>query len=79
VKTRIIFKIAIKNLWQHRLRSILTVLGVTIGIASIIFLVSLGYGLERLVTNQVTNFESFTIIDVPSANISTIKIENSKI
>jgi len=79
VKTKVIFKIAFKNLWAHRLRTILTVLGVTIGIASIIFLVSLGYGLERLVTDQVASFDAFTVIDVSSANISTIKIDDASI
>lgn len=79
MRLRLIFRIAFKNLWSHRLRTILTVLGVTIGIASIIFLVSLGYGLERLVTSQVADFNAFTIIDVPSANISTIKIDQASI
>lgn len=42
-------------------------------------MVSLGYGLERLVTDQVANFDAFTIIDVPSANISTVKIDQQSI
>lgn len=79
MKSKIILKIALKNLWSHRLRTILTVLGVTIGIGSIIFLVSLGYGLEKLVTDQVANFDAFTILDVPSANISTIKIDDKAV
>ncbi len=76
MKPRIIAKIALKNLWSHRLRTVLTVTGVTIGISSIIFLVSLGYGLEQLVTSQVANFDAFTTIDVPSANISTFKLDD---
>lgn len=79
MKPQIIIKIAFKNLMKHRLRSILTIAGVTIGIASIIFLVSLGYGLEQLVTNSVANFQEFTILDVPSANISTLKINEQSI
>jgi ABC-type antimicrobial peptide transport system permease subunit len=71
----IVLKIALKNLWAHKLRTTLTVLGVMIGISSIIFLVSLGYGLEQLVTNQVASFDAFTVIDVPSASISTVKID----
>ncbi len=66
--------IAWRNLWSHRLRALLTIGGVTVGIASIIFLLSLGFGLERLVTTQVATFEAFTIIDVPSANLKTGKI-----
>ncbi len=77
MRPRIIAKIAFKNLWSHRLRTILTVAGVTIGISSILFLVSLGYGLEQLVTNSVANFDAFTTIDVPAANISTLKLDDT--
>lgn len=70
-------KMASRNLWMHRTRSAVTILGVIIGVASIIFLVSLGYGLEKLVTDQVSNFEAFTIIDVPAANIKTLKIDKT--
>ncbi len=79
MNAKIIAKIAFKNLWSHRLRTILTVAGVTIGISSILFLISLGYGLEQLVTNQVANFDAFTTIDVPAANISTFKLDDTVI
>ena len=79
MKLLVIIKFAFKNLWSHRLRSILTVAGVTIGIGAIIFLVSLGYGLEGLVTSQVANFSAFTVIDVPAANIKTIEINQQTI
>ncbi len=74
-----VLKIAFKNLWAHRLRTTITIIGVTIGIGAIIFLVSFGYGLEQLVTNQVANFNAFTIIDVPAANIKTIQIDQKVI
>jgi len=79
MKFSIVLKLALKNLWAHKLRTTLTVLGVIIGIASIIFLVSLGYGLEQLVTNQVAGFDAFTVIDVPSANINMAKIDQKNI
>jgi len=71
-----IIYIAITNFWSRRLRAILTVVAVSIGIGAIIFLVSLGYGLEKLVTSQVANFEAFTVIDVPSANLKVQKIND---
>jgi putative ABC transport system permease protein len=79
VKLRIILKMAFENLASHRMRTLLTISGVTIGIAAIIFLVSLGYGLEKLVTNQVSDLNAFTIIDVPVANAKTIKINQAAI
>jgi hypothetical protein len=58
------------------LRAYLTVGGVIIGIGSILFLVSLGFGLERLVTSQVATFQAFSIIDVPSSGNKTISLND---
>lgn len=79
MKNQILFFLSYKSLWSHRLRAILTVVGVTIGISSIIFLVSLGYGLEALVTDQVANFNAFTIIDASTANPRVVKIDQPAI
>jgi len=68
-----------KNLWVHRLRSLLTIGGVVIGVGAIVFLVSLGFGLERVVTSQVANFSAFSIIDVPAANPPSGKIDAKSI
>lgn len=68
-----------KNLLAHRLRMVLTIGGVAIGVAAIVFLVSLGFGLEQLVTSQVANFKAFTIIDVPSANPPSGKINQDSL
>lgn len=71
--------IAWRNLWAHRMRAILTIGGVTVGVAAIIFLVALGFGLENLVTKQVATFEAFSLIDVPSANLKTGRINREAI
>lgn len=75
IRLSVVIKLAYRSLLAHKLRTIVTVVGVTVGVAAIIFLVSLGYGLEQLVTRQVADFEAFTIIDVPAANIKTIRID----
>lgn len=79
MKIRVLIDFAWKGLWSHRMRAILTIGAVSIGISAIVFLVSLGFGLERLVTEQVANFNAFTIIDVPSANLKTGKINQEAI
>jgi len=71
----VLLEIAFKNLYFHKMRAILTIGGVAIGISAIIFLVSLGYGLEQLVTNQlVSNLDSLKIIDVSTTNYKVNKI-----
>lgn len=48
-----ILKGALKNIKNNKLRSILTMLGLIIGIASVIILVGLGNGTSDQVTSQV--------------------------
>jgi len=64
MKNRIIFKIALRNLRQHGLRTSLTVAGFAIGAAAIIFLLGFSYGLERLVVSQVSGEDAFLMLDV---------------
>lgn len=77
MRLKTLLQLAYKNLWSRKLRSVLTIAGMTIGIAAIIFLVSLGYGLEQLVTNQIANFDAFTIIDATTANPRLIQINQA--
>ena len=46
------FKIAFRNLTHRKLRSWLTMLGIFIGIAAVVALISLGQGLQEAVTAQ---------------------------
>lgn len=66
--------LAFRNLMTHRSRSLLTTLGVVIGVGSILFLVSLGYGLQKLVTEEVVQLDAFYIIDVTAGDSSVIKV-----
>lgn len=47
-----LFKIATRNLQRRRLRSALTMLGIFIGIATIVSIISLGNGLEKAVLEE---------------------------
>src|SRR5271169_6091520 len=47
--------IATGSLWAHKLRSVLTLLGVVIGVTSVIAVVSLVNGLNRYVAEKVFN------------------------
>jgi len=50
-----ILKIALKGLTAHKSRSALTILGIVIGIVSIILIVSVGDGVEKLITDEITS------------------------
>lgn len=60
----VIVRIARKNLFFRKLRTILTIMGVVIGAGSVVFLVSFGTGLQKLVEKQVIGSKSIKTIDV---------------
>ena len=51
---------SLKNLSRRKLRTALTVLGVVIGTASIVVMVSLGIGLSELNRELISSFGSLT-------------------
>lgn len=58
------FKLAWKSLSHRRLRSYLTMIGIVIGVAAIVALISLGQGLETAVVSQFNVAGSTDIISV---------------
>lgn len=71
---RTIFWIAGKNLRYRKLRTMLTMLGIVIGIGAIVFLVSLALGLHQTVDDQVIGSRSVKTIDVTSPNAAVIQM-----
>ena len=59
------FKTALKGLQTNKSRAALTILGIVIGITSIILIMSLGKGAQDLIINQVKGLGSNTIIIEP--------------
>ena len=63
------FKLAYHSLWAQKTRTILTVLGVSIGIAVVIAIMSAGRGLDHMVMGQLEIYSPDTIsieVKVPS-------------
>ncbi len=52
------------NLWKRKVRTVLTVLGVVIGVASIVVMVSLGLGLSRSMMAEYESYGNLTQIQV---------------
>lgn len=69
---------ALRNLWKRRLRTVLTVLGVVIGTASIVVMVSIGIGMNKGFASQLENWGSLQVIDVyPSGGMEYDKETDS--
>ena len=66
-----IIALSLRNLRQAKLRTALTVLGVVIGVAAIITMVSFGIGLQQnIIANAFAKLDLFTVVQVvgPSAD-----------
>jgi len=61
------FRIAIKALSANKVRSALTMLGVIIGVAAVILLVSIGTGVQAQVTGQISGLGSNLLFVFPGA------------
>jgi putative ABC transport system permease protein len=59
------FKTALNGLKTHKSRSVLTILGIVIGITSIILVMSLGQGAQNLILGQIQGIGAKTIAVAP--------------
>lgn len=60
---------SISNLWKRKLRTVLTVLGVVIGITSIVVMMALGNGLKESMMESISSYSSITQITVNSGGM----------
>ena len=60
-----IIKLVLKNLLARKGRTALTILGITIGVAGVIIIISLGAGAQSLILSQVTKLGSNLIVIQP--------------
>ena len=66
-------KLALQSLWANKMRSILTLLGVVIGVASVITVVTLTNGAKRFVTDNINRYGAsvISITKMPQTFITT--------
>ncbi|MCR3760999.1 ABC transporter permease [Clostridium felsineum] len=79
--TRLI-KMSLQSIWANKVRSFLTMLGIIIGIASVIVLVGIGQGTKESVASQIeslgTNLIAVNIIGNRNKAISEAELSNLK-
>ncbi len=64
MKTSDLFSLGFRNLWRRKLRTFLTVIGVVIGCASIVVMMSLGLAQRKQIDDMIENTQSLTMIQV---------------
>lgn len=68
-----IIELSFRNLAAKKNRTLITIGGITLGISIIVFLVSLGFGVQELVVNRVARLEEMSQADVTLASGSNLK------
>jgi putative ABC transport system permease protein len=64
-----LFKLGFANLFRSRVRTVLTILGVVIGIGALTSMVSFGTGMEKNITESFKSNEVFTTLIITSSPI----------
>jgi len=71
MRLRDAFPLAMNAVISHRLRSVLTMLGILIGIASVILLTSIGEGTRQYVLSEFTQFGTNLLAIAPGRTMTT--------
>ena len=66
------FKLALQSLWANKLRSILTLIGVVMGVAAVIMVITLVNGANRYVVTKLSGYgaDVFTVARMPAVILS---------
>ena len=74
-----ILRLSTRMFRTNRSRTVLTILGISVGIGAILFLVSLGYGLQKMILNQITTSDALLSLDVSTGDIETFKLNDDSV
>lgn len=76
IKRRYLVFVAMQNLKMRKSRSFITIFGMSVGVGIIVLLLSLGYGIERLVIRQIASLNELKMIDVSAGESSKASLTN---
>lgn len=79
MKFKYILELSLKNLLSRKTRSILTITGVVIGVSAITFLVSIGYGFEKMTTSQIATEEALYVFQAELGDSDLMSITDESI
>lgn len=71
-----LIEVALRNMKVKKTRTAITIGGMALGIGSIVFLVSIGYGLQNLVISQVARLDEMRQADVSPQTGGRIRIDD---
>ena len=79
MKIRDSFALATRSFKNKPLRTFLTIFGVSVGIGTVLFLVSFGYGLQNVILSRITTADSLLSLDVSPGVSNLVELNQSSI
>jgi ABC-type antimicrobial peptide transport system permease subunit len=77
VRRSYLIDLGYKNLLVKKTRTFITILGMSVGVGVIVLLLSLGYGIERLIISQVASLDELKMIDVTIGGNTALRLNES--
>lgn len=74
-----LFKLSTRMFKAQTSRTLFTILGMSIGIGAILFLVSLGYGLQKTLLERITTSDSLLTLDISEAKSGVVVLDKEMI
>lgn len=74
-----LFKLSTRMFKARTSRTLLTILGMSIGIGAILFLVSLGYGLQKTLLERITTSDSLLTLDISEAKSGVVNLNKDMV
>jgi len=74
-----ILRTALSTFTNNKMRTMLTIFGVAIGISAIIFLVSIGYGLQQITIGDIQSIKALTSYNVTTGNSGILALNKESI
>lgn len=74
-----LLKLSLRMFKARAMRTFLTILGMSVGIAAILLLVSFGYGLQRTLLQKITTSDALSTLDISRTDDRSPKLDNELI
>jgi len=74
-----ILRLSTRVFRTNKLRTSLTILGIGVGIGTILFLVSLGFGLQKTILEQITTSDALLSLDVFAESSSVVELNQENL
>lgn len=75
VKRSYLISLSYKNLMSKKSRTFVTILGMSFGVGIIVLLLSLGYGIEKLIIGRIARLDELKMVDIATGSNTALRLD----